>query len=66
MCVGAEGEGWGEEGQEKKKILLENNLAENSVSSLIFLSTSFSKTENSFDQGDTFEVFFFYLNSFFH
>lgn len=36
--------------EEKEKILLENNLAKNSVSFFIFLSISFSKTENSLDQ----------------
>lgn len=67
MCGGGGGGGEeGEEKEEKKKIHLESNLAEDSVSSLIFLSMYFSKTENSLDQGGTFEVFFVYLNCFFH
>lgn len=49
VCICGGGKRMREE-EERKKIILENNLAKNSVSSLIFLSTSFSKTENSLDQ----------------
>lgn len=53
----------------KRKVLSENNLAKNSVSSHVvglwffFPSTSFSKAKTTLDQGETFELFFFCLNS---
>lgn len=68
-CV-CRGRGWGEEGEEEKEKIILENFREQSGRKLSFFShfseVTFSKTENSLDQGDTFDDFFFYLNSFFH